>query len=130
MAGVSVLVTAGGTREPIDPVRGLTNRSSGKQGYAIAAALARLGARVTLVSGPVALECPRGVDRVFIETAVRAQCRAQRCARIAASPVNPWSLAIWTACAYRVSASGVPASAAHSASRLSVSDFTPALVAP
>lgn len=68
-AGRHALVTAGPTFEPIDPVRGLTNRSSGKQGYAIAGALARAGARVTLVSGPVALDTPAGVDRVLVETA-------------------------------------------------------------
>lgn len=73
LAGRHVVVTAGPTFEPIDPVRGLTNRSSGKQGYAIAAALADLGARVTLVSGPVALEVPRGVERRFVETAVEMQ---------------------------------------------------------
>ncbi|AJP72581.1 bifunctional phosphopantothenoylcysteine decarboxylase/phosphopantothenate--cysteine ligase CoaBC [Sphingomonas hengshuiensis] len=69
LAGRHVLVTAGPTHEPIDPVRYIANRSSGKQGYAIAAALARLGARVTLVSGPVALPTPSGVTRVDIETA-------------------------------------------------------------
>jgi phosphopantothenoylcysteine decarboxylase / phosphopantothenate---cysteine ligase len=69
LAGRHALVTAGPTFEPIDPVRGLTNRSSGKQGYAIADALARAGARVTLVSGPVALDTPAGVDRVSVETA-------------------------------------------------------------
>ena len=69
LAGRHALVTAGPTFEPIDPVRGLTNRSSGKQGYAIAGALARAGARVTLVSGPVALDTPAGVDRVSVETA-------------------------------------------------------------
>ena len=69
LAGRHVLVTAGPTAEPIDPVRVLTNRSSGKQGYAIAAALARLGATVTLVSGPVALATPTGVRRVDVETA-------------------------------------------------------------
>ena len=67
--GRHALVTAGPTFEPIDPVRGLTNRSSGKQGYAIAGALARAGARVTLVSGPVALDTPAGVDRMSVETA-------------------------------------------------------------
>lgn len=67
--GKHILVTAGPTQEPIDPVRYIANRSSGKQGYAIAGALARLGARVTLVSGPVSLEAPRGVDRVDIQTA-------------------------------------------------------------
>jgi phosphopantothenoylcysteine decarboxylase/phosphopantothenate--cysteine ligase len=70
LAGKRALVTAGPTAEPIDPVRVLTNRSSGKQGYAIAAALARLGAEVTLVSGPTALPAPGGVHRVNVETAL------------------------------------------------------------
>jgi phosphopantothenoylcysteine decarboxylase/phosphopantothenate--cysteine ligase len=69
LAGKRVIVTAGPTAEPIDPVRLLTNRSSGKQGYAIAAALAELGADVTLVSGPTALAAPAGVRRIEIETA-------------------------------------------------------------
>lgn len=69
LAGRTAVVTAGPTFEPIDPVRGLTNRSSGKQGYAVAAALAELGAKVTLVSGPVALSAPPGVERVWVETA-------------------------------------------------------------
>jgi phosphopantothenoylcysteine decarboxylase/phosphopantothenate--cysteine ligase len=69
LAGKHVLVTAGPTAEPIDPVRVITNRSSGKQGYAIAAALAALGARVTLVSGPTALPAPPGVTRAEVETA-------------------------------------------------------------
>ncbi len=69
LSGVHCLVTAGPTREPLDPVRFLSNHSSGKQGYAIAAALAAQGARVTLVSGPVALAPPRGVEFVKIETA-------------------------------------------------------------
>lgn len=73
LAGRRAVVTAGPTFEPIDPVRGLTNRSSGKQGYAIAEALARLGAEVTLVSGPVALAAPVGVDRVQVETAREMQ---------------------------------------------------------
>lgn len=78
LAGKRVLVTAGPTAEPIDPVRVLTNRSSGKQGYAIAAALARLGATVTLVSGPTALAAPAGVRRVQVETALEmlAACKA------------------------------------------------------
>ncbi len=67
--GKHVLVTAGPTHEPIDPVRYIANRSSGKQGYAIAAAAARAGARVTLVSGPVTLPTPPGVERVDIQTA-------------------------------------------------------------
>ncbi|WP_298672823.1 bifunctional phosphopantothenoylcysteine decarboxylase/phosphopantothenate--cysteine ligase CoaBC [uncultured Sphingomonas sp.] len=69
LAGRHVLVTAGPTYEPIDPVRYIANRSSGKQGFAIAGALARLGARVTLIAGPVALPTPRGVERVDVETA-------------------------------------------------------------
>lgn len=69
LKGKHVLVTAGPTHEPIDPVRYIANRSSGKQGYAIAAAAAQLGARVTLVSGPVTLDCPRGVNRIQVETA-------------------------------------------------------------
>ncbi|WP_294339569.1 bifunctional phosphopantothenoylcysteine decarboxylase/phosphopantothenate--cysteine ligase CoaBC [uncultured Sphingomonas sp.] len=69
LAGKHVLVTAGPTHEPIDPVRYIANRSSGKQGYAIAGALAELGARVTLVSGPVTLPTPKGVDRVDVESA-------------------------------------------------------------
>ena len=69
LAGKHVLVTAGPTAEPIDPVRVLTNRSSGKQGYATAGALAALGARVSLVSGPTALPTPAGVSRIDVETA-------------------------------------------------------------
>ena len=71
LSGKHILVTAGPTHEPIDPVRVIANRSSGKQGFAIAAAAAALGARVTLVSGPVALETPPGVDRVMVETAAQ-----------------------------------------------------------
>ncbi|MHA6318396.1 bifunctional phosphopantothenoylcysteine decarboxylase/phosphopantothenate synthase [Altererythrobacter sp. CAU 1778] len=68
--GKHVLVTAGPTHERIDPVRYIANRSSGKQGFAIAAAAATLGARVTLVAGPVHLATPPGVDRVDVETAL------------------------------------------------------------
>lgn len=67
--GKHVLITAGPTHEPIDPVRYIANRSSGKQGFAIAAAAAAAGARVTLVSGPVHLETPPGVDRIDVESA-------------------------------------------------------------
>jgi len=69
LSGRHVIVTAGPTHEPIDPVRVIANRSSGKQGFAIAGALAALGARVTLVAGPVALAGPPGVDRIDVETA-------------------------------------------------------------
>lgn len=67
--GRHVLVTAGPTHEPIDPVRYIANRSSGKQGFAIAAAAAEAGARVTLVAGPVQLATPPGVDRIDVESA-------------------------------------------------------------
>ncbi len=69
LAGKSVLVSAGPTREPIDPVRFISNRSSGRMGYAIAVAAHRRGARVTLVSGPTALAAPRGCETVRLETA-------------------------------------------------------------
>ncbi|WP_419253532.1 bifunctional phosphopantothenoylcysteine decarboxylase/phosphopantothenate--cysteine ligase CoaBC [Caulobacter sp. ErkDOM-YI] len=69
LAGKRALVTAGPTFEPIDPVRGITNRSSGRQGFAIAQALAELGAEVTLIAGPVFLPTPPGVTRIDVETA-------------------------------------------------------------
>jgi phosphopantothenoylcysteine synthetase/decarboxylase len=69
LKGKHILVTAGPTHEPIDPVRVIANRSSGRQGYAIAAAAAEAGARVTLVSGPVSLDTPPSVERVDVETA-------------------------------------------------------------
>jgi phosphopantothenoylcysteine decarboxylase/phosphopantothenate--cysteine ligase len=69
LAGRSVLVTAGPTVEPIDPVRGITNTSSGKMGYAVARAARQAGAQVTLVSGPTALAVPAGVTRINVQTA-------------------------------------------------------------
>lgn len=69
LAGKKVLITAGPTYEPIDPVRGITNLSSGKMGYALAAAAREAGAEVTLVSGPTALPAPIGVARVNVTTA-------------------------------------------------------------
>ena len=94
LRGRHLLVTAGPTLEPIDPVRVLTNRSSGKQGYAVAAALARLGARVTLVSGPTALETPPGVTRVEVETALEMD-EACRCALPADAAVMVAAVADW-----------------------------------
>jgi len=78
LKGKKALITAGPTREPIDPVRYLSNHSSGKQGYAIAGALADLGAEVTLVSGPVSITPPANVNRVKVETALEmlAACEA------------------------------------------------------
>jgi len=69
LSGKHIIVTAGPTHEPIDPVRVIANRSSGRQGFAIAGAAAEAGARVTLIAGPVALQTPNGVDRVDVETA-------------------------------------------------------------
>lgn len=69
LSGRHILVTAGPTHEPIDPVRYIANRSSGKQGYAIAAALAALGAKVSLISGPVTEPAPQGVDVTSVESA-------------------------------------------------------------
>lgn len=70
LEGETVLVTAGPTQEPLDPVRYISNRSSGKMGYALAEAAANRGARVILISGPVKLPVPRGVDVIRVETAV------------------------------------------------------------
>jgi phosphopantothenoylcysteine synthetase/decarboxylase len=69
LVGKHILITAGPTHEPIDPVRVIANRSSGRQGFAIAAAAAETGARVSLIAGPVALETPSGVTRVDVDTA-------------------------------------------------------------
>ena len=77
LSGRHVIVTAGPTHEPIDPVRVIANRSSGKQGFAIAEALATLGARVTLVAGPVALATPQGVQRIDVETALEMEAAVE-----------------------------------------------------
>jgi phosphopantothenoylcysteine decarboxylase / phosphopantothenate---cysteine ligase len=78
LRGKRVLVTAGPTQEPIDPVRFIGNRSSGKMGFAIAAAAAQRGADVTLVSGPVALRTPRNTRRVDVMTAAEMQTAVER----------------------------------------------------
>ncbi|GIL02836.1 MAG: phosphopantothenate synthase [Alphaproteobacteria bacterium] len=83
LAGLSAVVTSGPTHEPIDPVRYIANRSSGRQGHAIAAALAAAGARVTLVAGPVTLADPAGVATVHVETARQMQAAVE-----AALPVD------------------------------------------
>lgn len=97
LAGRHALVTSGPTHEPIDPVRYIANRSSGRQGHAIAAALASLGARVTLVSGPVAIPDPAGVVVRHVETAdqMLAACTAALPADIAvfAAAVADWRVA-------------------------------------
>ncbi len=97
LAGKHVLITAGPTHEAIDPVRYLANRSSGKQGYAVARACAGLGARVSLVSGPVALPAPTGVDVISVESArdMLAACEAALPADIfvAVAAVADWRAA-------------------------------------
>ncbi|SDB64300.1 bifunctional phosphopantothenoylcysteine decarboxylase/phosphopantothenate--cysteine ligase CoaBC [Belnapia rosea] len=97
LAGRHALVTSGPTHEPIDPVRYIANRSSGKQGHAIAAALATLGARVTLVAGPVTVPDPPGVTAIHVETAreMLAACEAALPADIAvmAAAVADWRVA-------------------------------------
>ena len=92
---MKVLVTAGPTREAIDPVRFVSNRSSGKMGYAVAAAAARAGHEVCLVSGPVALEPPRGVDVVRATTAADMLAAVKRRVRgcdllVMAAAVADW----------------------------------------
>ena len=77
LAGRKIIVTSGPTHEPIDPVRYIANRSSGKQGHALAAALAKLGADVRLVSGPVAIADPAGVTVTHVETARQMQAEVE-----------------------------------------------------
>jgi phosphopantothenoylcysteine decarboxylase/phosphopantothenate--cysteine ligase len=97
LAGKHALVTSGPTQEPIDPVRYIANRSSGRQGHAIATALASLGARVTLVSGPVSLADPPGVAVRHVETAAEMLevCQAALPAEVAvcAAAVADWRVA-------------------------------------
>jgi len=97
LKGRHVLVTAGPTHEPIDPVRYIANRSSGKQGYAIAEAAAAMGARVTLVSGPTNLSAPAGVRRVGVETAAQMLAAVEAAlpadAAIFAAAVADWRVA-------------------------------------
>jgi len=88
LAGRRVLVTAGPTREPIDPVRFVTNPSSGKMGYAVARVAARRGAEVVLVSGPVALEPPGGVKVVRVETAEQMAAAVDAASAGAGAPVD------------------------------------------
>ncbi len=92
--GKHILITAGPTHEPIDPVRYIANRSSGKQGFAIAAAAAELGARVTLVAGPVHLPTPPGVDRIDVESA-REMAEAVKAALPADAAVMVAAVADW-----------------------------------
>jgi phosphopantothenoylcysteine decarboxylase/phosphopantothenate--cysteine ligase len=97
LSGRHILITAGPTHEPIDPVRYIANRSSGKQGYAIAAAAAALGARVTLVAGPTNLSDPQGVACIHVESAAQMLEAARKAlpadAAIFAAAVADWRVA-------------------------------------
>ena len=98
LSGVHILVTAGPTHEPIDPVRVIANRSSGRQGFAIAAAAAAAGARVTLIAGPVALPTPPGVARIDVETAEQMAAAADSAlpadVAILVAAVADWKVAV------------------------------------
>ena len=113
LTGKHALVTSGPTHEPIDPVRYIANRSSGQQGHAIAAALARLGARVTLVSGPVTVPDPAGVTVIGVETAgeMLAACEAALPADVAvcAAAVADWRVAEASVQKLKKSGDGGPA---------------------
>src|SRR5688572_22097712 len=111
---MKALVTSGPTQEPIDPVRYITNRSSGKQGHAIAASLAKAGYEVTLVSGPTNLPDPAGMKVIHIETAdeMLAACEANLPVDIAicAAAVADWRVSRPSAQKLKKAASGdVPA---------------------
>ena len=97
LVGRRILVTAGPTHEAIDPVRYIANRSSGRQGFAIAAAAADLGAEVTLIAGPVHLETPPGVVRINVETALEMQAEVEKAlpvdAAIMVAAVADWRAA-------------------------------------
>ncbi len=113
LAGKRVLITSGPTHEPIDPVRYIANRSSGKQGHAIARAALAAGAEVTLVTGPVALADPPGVKTIHVETA-REMLRAVEAALpadvfIAAAAVSDWRAATAAGEKIKKGANGAPA---------------------
>jgi phosphopantothenoylcysteine decarboxylase/phosphopantothenate--cysteine ligase len=97
LSGQRILVTAGPTHEAIDPVRYIANRSSGRQGFAIAAAAAALGADVTLIAGPVHLATPPGVARIDVETAIDMQAAVEKAlpvdAAIMVAAVADWRAA-------------------------------------
>lgn len=97
LRGRHAIVTSGPTHEPIDPVRFIANRSSGKQGHAIASALAALGARVTLISGPVSLPDPPGLTTIHVETAREMQSAVQAALpadiAVCAAAVGDWRTA-------------------------------------
>ncbi|MGE0231528.1 MAG: bifunctional phosphopantothenoylcysteine decarboxylase/phosphopantothenate--cysteine ligase CoaBC [Flavobacteriaceae bacterium] len=113
LAGRHVLITSGPTHEPIDPVRYIANRSSGKQGHAIAAAAARAGARVTLVSGPVSIADPAGVSTIHVESARDMQAAVEKAlpadVAIFAAAVADWRPEAVAAQKTKKAAGGLPA---------------------
>lgn len=112
LAGKHIVVTAGPTHEPIDPVRYIANRSSGKQGFAIAGALANLGAQVTLVAGPVDQPTPAGVTRVDIQTALEMDAAVKAAlpadAAVCVAAVADWRTASGAAQKLKKSKDGLP----------------------
>lgn len=112
LEGVRALVTSGPTHEPIDPVRYIANRSSGKQGHAIATALASLGASTTLVSGPTRLDDPRGVLVVRVESAVEMLAACERAlpadVAVCAAAVADWRVARTASQKIKKTEDGVP----------------------
>ena len=113
LAGKHVLITSGPTHEPIDPVRYIANRSSGKQGHAIAAAAAAAGARVTLVSGPVAIPDPHGVTTLHVTTALEMLLAVEAALpvdiAIFAAAVADWRVASEAGEKMKKSGTGLPA---------------------
>lgn len=113
LSGRHVLITAGPTREPIDPVRYISNHSSGQQGYAIAAACAALGARVTLVSGPTALPDPAGMTTIRVETALQMLATVEAALPadvfIAVAAVADWRPATASDTKIKIEKSSIPA---------------------
>ena len=113
LAGKHVLVTSGPTHEPIDPVRYIANRSSGKQGHAIAAAASRAGAKVTLVTGPVAIPDPFGVTTLHVETAAEMLAAVEKSlpADIAVfcAAVADWRVAVQSGDKLKKTEAGPPA---------------------
>lgn len=113
LRGQRVLVTAGPTFEAIDPVRGITNHSSGKMGFAVARAAREAGAEVTLVAGPVHLPTPRGVRRINVQSALQMQAAvqaeiAQATVLVAAAAVADWRPATSAEHKIKKDASGLP----------------------
>jgi phosphopantothenoylcysteine decarboxylase/phosphopantothenate--cysteine ligase len=109
LTGKHILMTAGPTHEPIDPVRYIANRSSGRQGFAIAGALAALGAKVSLIAGPVTLDTPPGVTRIDVETALQMQAAVDQAlpadAAVMVAAVADWRVA---GASQKIKKSGVP----------------------